>query len=576
MSRAKSKPRTTRTTRTATRSGGASIPRKGGKRKPDAAPATTRAVVVRPRRNQTAAPTSIAQVFDKFRSDYEAAHDSRLKRKRSGYLPTGSNADYHLRNGFDHLKIMEQARAMDRDDAIIGQLVDRVVLNTIQNGFTVDPKTGDPSLDADLWERFNSWAIDPAQCDAQGERDFARLQEIVYRQRLVDGDCFVLPLEDGTLQIMEGHRCRSPIHTKDNVVLGIKLDPNTRQREEYWFTNEDVDPMAPAPRAFDDFDRVPAFDADGEPLVWHILDQRRDSQTRGISAFAPIMITATMADDIMLAKLVQQQIVSCVTFFRKRSSEFQGGAPEGVGPEERFMWGAFEAMVQQMSPGLELMTQPGEDIEIANPNVPNETFFPHIRFIVQLIGINLGMPLVMVLMDASDTNFSGWRGAVDQAQRGFKRNQHLLISQFHSRVYRWRLRQELANDAALRETANRVGPKFFNHAWTTPKWPYIQPLQDAQADALRLEKRLTSPRRMHAEHGQDYDDINDETIADNKRAIMGAITASEEVFEAKKVRVHWREFLHIATPTPANVVIEDEDESKGGKRAPVGPQEARR
>src|SRR5690606_23447280 len=116
-----------------TRSGGASIPRKGGKRKPDAAPATTRAVVVRPRRNQTAAPTSIAQVFDKFRSDYEAAHDSRLKRKRTGYLPTGSNADYHLRNGFDHLKIMEQARAMDRDDAIIGQLVDRVVLNTIQN-----------------------------------------------------------------------------------------------------------------------------------------------------------------------------------------------------------------------------------------------------------------------------------------------------------------------------------------------------------------------------------------------------------------------------------------------------------
>jgi lambda family phage portal protein len=518
---------------------------------------------------------SITRAFNAIRADYEAAHDSRLRRKRTGYLTTGSNADYHLRNGSDHLKILEQARDMDRNDVLIGQMVDRVVLNIVQGGFAVDPKTGDDGLDKELWGRFDAWANDPKACDAQGERPFSRLEELVCRQRIVDGEIFALPLEDGPLQLMESHRCRSPQYTKDNVVLGIRMDPDTRERQEYWFTQEDIDPLAPSPKAFDAFDRRPAFDEQGEPLVFHCYDPRRDTQTRGISAFAPIMITATMIEDVMIAKLVQQQVVSCITFIRNRLENFEGDTPEAVGPEESFMFGAFEAMVQQMSPGLELSGQPGEKIEPWSPNVPNETFFPHIRMMIQMLGINLGMPLVMVLMDATETNFSGWRGAVDQAQRGFRRSQFLQASQFNSRVYRWRMRWELARDESLKKWLTNPKIKFFAHGWNTPKWPYIQPLQDAQADALRQRERLTSPRRLHAERGQDWDDIYAEIIADNTAAITAAIRASQQIEKDTGVKVHWREALYITTPTPANVVIDegDGDSGQGGKRTAV---EARR
>lgn len=546
-----------------------------GVKAPSKALAIRSAAMARSRGPGGAGQGSVVKAFNEIRADYEAAHDSRLRRKRRGFLPTGSSADYHLRNGCDHLKILEQARDMDRNDVLIGQLVDRVVLNIVQGGFAVDPKTGDDGLDRELWARFDAWANDPRACDAQGERTFGRMEEIVQRNTIVDGEIFALPLEDGPLQLIESHRCRSPQYTKDNVVLGIRMDPDTRERQEYWFTQEDLDPMAPSPKAFDAFERVPAFDEKGEPLVFHVYDQKRDTQTRGISAFAPIMITATMIEDVMIAKLVQQQVVSCITFIRNRLAEFEGDTPEAVGPEERFMFGGFEAMVQQLSPGLELSGQPGETIEPWSPNVPNETFFPHMRMMIQMLGINLGMPLVMVLMDATETNFSGWRGAVDQAQRGFRRKQMLQATQFNSKVYRWRMNWELARDQSLRKWLTKKKIQFFAHGWNTPKWPYIQPLQDAQADALRLRERLTSPRRLHAERGQDWDDIYAETIADNSAAITQAIRAVQQIEKDTGVKVHWREALYITTPTPANVVVDegDGDSGAGGKRTTV---EARR
>ena len=107
------------------------------------------------------------------------------------------------------------------------------------------------------------------------------------------------------------------------------------------------------------------------------------------------------------------------------------------------------------------------------------------RLILTLIGINLGLPLVMVLMDASETNFSGWRGAVDQARLGFRQNQKRLINRFHKPVYLWKVRQWMAEDAALRRAAARSDVNIFAHRWNPPTWPYIQPLQDATADLLR-------------------------------------------------------------------------------------------
>lgn len=515
---------------------------------------------------------TLPHAFREMRSDYAAAKEGRYRRKRSGLDPQGSGADRHYKNESDFLRIMEYARDMDRNDAIVGQLVDRVVLNTLQGGFAVDPQTGDEALDKELWSRFNAWATNPAECDAAGVDDFAEMSDLVFRSMLVDGDIFGLALADGPVEVVEGHRCRTPSGKQEQVIHGVEVN-TLRSPVRYHFTQDDINPNGMITKRTG-FRPVDARDSDGVPLVFHIAKRKRKTQTRGVSAFAPVFDVMGMFEDLNFAKLVQAQVVSCIAFMRTRSESGFPGAPivSGAGQtgprETETQSDGTTRTIDGIAPGMQIDCAPGEKIEGFSPNVPNTEFFPHVRLILQMIGVNLGVPLVMVLMDASDTNFSGWRGAVDEARRGFKRNQQLLVRRWHSPVYRWKLVQFAQDDPALARKMKELGARYFDHRWNTPNWPYIQPKQDAEADAYRVAQRLTSPRRLHNERGQDVEEVLAETIADNSAAIRAAIREAEAITKELKTTVNWREVLFLAPPNAVTPPADDAADGDTSRPAP--------
>ncbi len=57
--------------------------------------------------------------------------------------------------------MMEVARDMDRNDAVIGQALDRYSTNVVQDGFTLDPQTGDDDINALITEYWREWSKDP-------------------------------------------------------------------------------------------------------------------------------------------------------------------------------------------------------------------------------------------------------------------------------------------------------------------------------------------------------------------------------------------------------------------------------
>jgi hypothetical protein len=117
-------------------------------------------------------------------------------------------------------------------------------------------------------------------------------------------------------------------------------------------------------------------------------------------------------------------------------------------------------------------------------------------------------------------------GALERVVRlGFRVNQKQAIRRFHKPVYRWQLRRWAAEDGALRQAMEKLGPLFFAHRWHTPTWPYVEPLKDAQEDSHRKHNLLASERQIAAEGGRDYDDIGDEHMADRVRTIRRAIRA---------------------------------------------------
>lgn len=520
------------------------------------------------RRGATMDRPDMAGGVEDMRADYSAAKSSRFRRRRNGMLLTGSGADYHYRNVFDYLKIMEYARDMDRNDAIVGQMVDRAVMNTIQNGLTVDPQTGDTKLDQAIKDRWNDWADDAAQCDLAGEHTFTDIEEYVLRSMLVDGDDFILPLESGQMQFIEAHRVRTPTSTKRNVVCGILLD-DQRKAQEYWITKDDVDPFMPV-ALVGDVDKIPAWDAAGNKNVFHVKRGKRKTQTRGMSAFAPIFDMLGMHEDIQFANLVRQQIVSMIAFLRNRDKDFKGSANDPYGNSSHGLLDTARRLITEVQPGMELTGAPGEKIEGWSPNVPGESFFPHVRLMLQIIGINLGLPLVLLLMDASDTNFSGWRGAVDQARMGFKRNQGWLIEHFYSPTYKWKLRQFATEDRGIRTAMAALGKVAFKHNWNAPRWPYVQPLQDAQANQLRQQSLQSSPRRIQHEVGQDWDETTDEIVEDNGNAIEKAAIRAKALSKKIGERVSWRELLFLTDPNMLKAVVRSGEVGDGQGGNPGG------
>jgi len=514
---------------------------------------------------------TLAEAFGRLRSDYDLAKQSRFRRRRRGLPSLGSHADYHLRSDVEFLKMIEIARDFDRNDLVTGQGITRLINNFVLGGFRLDPMTGDKELDLLLWERWQEWATDPEQCDATGELDWASIEKLAPRHVFVDGDVFLLPLDSGRLQLIEAHRCRTPSNTKQNVVNGVLLDEQ-RRRIEYWFTQEDVSPLSAVSRV-KDMRRIAARSENGERQVIHLYRPKRVSQTRGVSAFAAIGDAVGMHGDIQFAKLVQQQIVSCITFLRERPVDVGWGAAPQTGERTiETQSDGSKRVIEGISPGLEITGRPGEKITGFSPQVPNPEYRQHVMLVLELIAANLDLPIGVFLLDPTLANFSSQRGTIEQAKVAFREHGRWETTYLHRPVYRWKVRQWLSEDLALRTASQKLegGPEaIYKHRWNPPEQPYLDPLKDAQADNERLQGNHISPRRLHAEYGRDWEEIVEETVADNAYAIREAKAVAAEInAESPDAPVNWRDLLNLqvsGTGAKSAGAIHEEEPRQGGE-----------
>lgn len=488
-------------------------------------------------------------VWNELRNDFRMGSDSRFHSRLTGVQPQGSGADYHIRNERQWLHMIERARFYRREDPVVSQGVRRLISNIIQDGFNLDVDTGDDALNRDLKQRWWDWSEDPAQCHSEKEFTFQQMERMTLDQQITDGDLFFLPLRSGALQAIEAHRVRTPQRTVKNVVHGILLDDNA-VREEYWVTREDLG-LSHTPIKVSDVAKYKARDEEGNRQVLHIYDPYRFSQRRGITAFAPVSFTIGSHDDIQFATLVKQQIGALIAILRERGADWQPPRrPSQLGQEALEESYAHNRPIEGLAAGMDVAGEPGEKLSMFSSNVPGPQFREHAMMILTFIAINLDLPVCVLLLDPSETNFSGWRGAMDQARQRWRQMQQQLVQSFHTPVYLWKVRQWITQDAALAKAARRSDIQIFNHTWNPPSWPYLEPLKDAAADELQDTKLLNSKRRIQAARGRDWETISSEIIADNATIVKKALEMAKEINAIwPDAKLDWRELLRLPTAT---------------------------
>ncbi|MCA9013707.1 MAG: phage portal protein [Planctomycetaceae bacterium] len=500
------------------------------------------------------------ELVEEYRSDYAIGTNSRFRPQPKGVASSGSGADYHYRHELQFLRGIERARSYDRNNMVIRQGVNRLVANVLpQDGFKLDPKTGDKEADKILKEKWLEWSTDPRKCDYTWELTYNAIARLAFRHMIVDGDCSDLPDRDtGSLRYFEAHRMRTPKGTKRNVICGVMKDAEDR-RTEYWLTRNDVSPLS-AVKLVREIKAFPAYDEDGHKLVNHHYFRDRFSQTRGVSAFAAPVDVIGMHDDIQFAALVKSQISNCFTIFE----EILEGAEQ---PKEDQNTGSSstiqnsdgtERVVEGVGPGQRVQGTPGMKLHGFSPNIPNPEFFPHALMMLTFIAINLDLPVAVLLLDPSNTNFSGWRGAMEQARMRFRVMQSELVETHHKPHYTWKVRQWLTEDKRLQSLAQKEGVNIFGHRFKAKGYGYIEPVKDATADLIRGANTLTSLRRLSDEKGEDWDDITTESVEDRALLIEKAIVKAIEInkkFPKLSPKVSWRELACLAVPDSVKVMV---------------------
>jgi lambda family phage portal protein len=492
------------------------------------------------------AKPSLAGVFNDLRADFRAGKDTRFVSRLAGVQPMGSGADYHYRVENQWLHMLERSRHYQRNDQVVGQGIRRVVANIVQDGFRLDVDTGDEGVDAELKAGWDEWATCPDQCHSEGELGFAAMEALALSSVITDGDVFALPLKSGSVQFVEAHRCRTPLSTRRNVIHGVLMD-DAAKRLEYWFTREDLDPWRSIGRV-SDISRYPARDADGIRQVLHLYMPFRFSQRRGVPFIAPASDTVGMHDDTQFATLVKSQMAALICVLHSRGPNWEPGGDQQKGERITDTVGGYTRTIEGVSAGLEIFSDKDEKLDGFSPQIPSPEFFPHTMLLLTFIAINLDIPVHILLLDPSRTNFSGWRGAIDQARLRFRQIQAWMVANFHTPVYRWWLRRRLLIDPALAKAAQRSDVRIGSHRWNPPQFPYIEPLTDATADDLQATRCLNSRRRLQAARGRDWDDIQAEIIADNSSLIRAALREAAAINGEFNSDVNWREVISVPMP----------------------------
>jgi capsid protein len=501
-------------------------------------------------------PQNVFEQNERFRADYDMAKASRLRRRRN--VPAGgSHADYHYRSEADFLKCMEYSRDVARNDVVCSAMMETVNQNTIQDGFTLDFQTGVKSLDQDLLGLWNEWAYDADNCDLAQEHTFADMEGMSFDASLIDGDIWGMGTDEGQLQWWEAHRARTPTRSQKTIIHGVKLNEN-RKREQVWITKEDLE-FSMRPTLVRDFQPYDIRDEDGLRRVFQVYTRtvKRYSQTRGVTAFAPMFDLFGMHDDTQFNAAVKQQVLNAILIFRKRDKDYQTDGPAaGLGTQSSQTQDLQDELVERIGPATVVKGKVGEDFQAFNSTAPGNEFFPHVKLILTLLGINLGLPLILVLKDASETNFSGWRGAFEQAKMGFRRNQNKLVRRMHDPVLAWKIAQFCQKDPALARAVERVVKRHreIRHTWHTPTWPYVQPLDDRNADLIAVANYQDSPSGIMAKSGLDYSNVIAKCVSDRGAAIRLAkdeAAAINAQYPDDDVKVTWRDIY--VPPTPANL-----------------------
>lgn len=441
-------------------------------------------------------------------SAFEGAMRSR---RLVAWKATQENINSLLSSGGELLRA--RARQIVRSNPYAANAADSFVANAVGAGIVPSSLLTDTAQKDELQRLWLTWTD---EADADDLTDFYGMQALIARALFEAGECFVrfrprrtqdglsVPLQ---LQLLESEHLpfdKNEISgTGNQIRCGIEFDKIGRRVAYHFYRKHPGDATDPANKG--EMVRVPASE------VLHLYRPLRPGQIRGVPWISPAMVKLYLLDQYDDAELDRKKVAALFAGFITKN------APEDnlIGESEPDAAGA---AIAGLSPGTMQVLLPGEDVKFSSPADVGGSYEMFQYRTLLAISAALGVPYTNVTGDLKAANYSSIRAGTVEFRRRMDQFQHAtLIYQLCRPVWKRWLETAVLSGAIHLPGFVENPAKYAVVKWITPKWEWVDPLKDRQAEKIAQECGWKAPSDIIEAEGFDVDETYRRIAADQQR-----------------------------------------------------------
>lgn len=452
---------------------------------------------------------------------------SRSKRALSAWRPGSGSADADTLPDLPELR--DRSSDLVRNSPLAGGAINTVCTNVVGTGLMLKSQVdrvilGWDEEQASAWQRlaereFALWA-ESTFCDVTRTQNFYGLQDLACRSALEKGDVLaLLPMIErrGTpyrlcVQLVEADRVSNANYKRDTRALagGIELDEYGAPMAA-WISDRhpgDID------RTGQKWRRVPMFgERTGRRNVLHLYTKLRVGQTRGVPYLAPVVELLKQMTRYTEAELFAAVLTSMVALVFKTDGEGPSpleSAVDGNTPAAGGSDAAASSWNGELSAGLTVEIDEGQEVSSMASARPNTAFDPFILALSRQVGVQLELPYE-ILIKHFTASYSAARAALLEAWKFYRRRRAWLAAYFCQPVYEaWMdeavSRGRLSAPGYFRDPLLRMA--YLGSAWHGDGPGSIDPMKEANAAEKRLSINLrTLAQEIAEDSGQDMETV---------------------------------------------------------------------
>lgn len=431
-------------------------------------------------------------------------------RRLVSWRATQENINTLLSSGGDVLRA--RARQIVRSNPYASNAADSFVANAVGTGIKPSSLVKDIALKNRIQEVWLAWTD---EADADNLTDFYGLQALVARAMFEAGECFIRfrprRAEDGLtvplqIQVLEAELLpfnKTGSHNGNALRCGIEFDHIGRRVAYHFYRNHPGDATEQENRG--EIVRVPASE------ILHVYRPQRPGQIRGVPWIAPALVKLFLLDQYDDAELDRKKVAALFAGFITKNA-----------PEDNILGESAAASdgsaVAGLSPGTMQVLLPGEDVKFSSPaDVGGSYEMFQYRTLLAACAA-MGIPYTNVTGDLKAANYSSIRAGTVEFRRRLDQFQHATLVFQMCRPIWLRWLEAAALSGALDMPEFSKNPHLYTPVkWIPPKWEWVDPLKDRQAEKIAQECGWKAPSDIIESEGYDIDETYERIAADQRR-----------------------------------------------------------